>query len=95
MNIGTEKRPKVAEFYMLMSGIYHQKGDQLKVVESYQKSLEDIPDNVQLSMLQATISEIDKEYDKALEIYESIVAKQLDIDLAVNNLVSLLSQGRL
>ena len=41
-------------------------------------------------MLLASIYEIDKEYDKALEIYESIVAKRLDIDLVVNNLVSLL-----
>ena len=90
LNKGIEQWPKKPQFYVFMASVYHEKNEHSQVIASYKKGLENIPDNVQLSMLLASVYEIDKEYDKAKEIYESFVVKRPDIDLAVNNLVSLL-----
>lgn len=90
LNKGAEKWPRVAQFYVLMGSVYSRKNDREKLVESYKRGLEKKPDHVQLSMLLSSVYEIDQDYDKARRIYESLIAKWPSVDLAVNNLVSML-----
>ncbi len=73
-----------------MAGIYYEKGDKHKVIESYQTGLQANPDDVQLNMMLASVYELEQQYDQALAIYNAVVANRPDVDLAVNNLVSLL-----
>jgi len=60
------------------------------VIDTYKAGLEVIPNNVQLRVLLASLYEGQKDYDNAIKNYEAIVSKQPNVDVAVNNLVSLL-----
>lgn len=85
-----DKWPKVAEFYEAMAGVYSAKQDGDKAISVYKKGLENNPDNVRLSMMLASVYEQNRDYDNALKTYEALIAKQPDVDIAVNNSVSLL-----
>lgn len=85
-----EKWPKVTEIYVVMAGVYSAKQEADKAISVYKKGLENNPDNVRLSMMLASLYENNRDYDNALKMYEAVIAKQPDVDIAVNNLVSLL-----
>lgn len=87
---GIDKWPKEPQFYVLMANVYHEMNNPQKVFDSYKKGLKNSSDNVQLSILLSSAYEQDKKYDDALAVYESLLAQRPGIDLAVNNLVSLL-----
>ncbi len=59
-------------------------------MEAYKTGVENIPDNVQLRIFLANLYELQKDYDNAVVHYEAIISKQNNVDVAVNNLVSLL-----
>lgn len=85
-----DKWPKVAEFYQVMAGIHTANQDRDKAIAICKKGLENDPDNVSLRVLLANIYEQNKDYDKALETYETLISKNPNVEVAVNNLVSLL-----
>ncbi len=90
LNQGIQKWPEAAQFYILMAEIYHEKNEPLKVILSYQKGLGNIPDSVPLNMMLAAVYEQENQHDKAVEVYETLIAIRPDMDIAVNNLVSIL-----
>lgn len=85
-----EKWPKVASFYEAMASIHAANQEREKAILVSQKGLENDPDNISLRMMLAAIYEKSKDYDKALENYEALISKHPNVDVAVNNLVSLL-----
>jgi tetratricopeptide (TPR) repeat protein len=85
-----DKWPKVPELYEAMASIYSEKQEGDKAIAVYRKGLENNPDNVRLSMMLASVYEKNRDYDNALKIYEAVTSKQPEVDIAVNNLVSLL-----
>jgi tetratricopeptide (TPR) repeat protein len=85
-----EKWPKVASFYEAMANIHVANQESEKAILVSQKGLENDPDNISLRMMLAAIYEKSKDYDKALENYEALISKHSNVDVAVNNLVSLL-----
>lgn len=84
------KWPKIPDFYEVLATIHLTKKDTANAITAINKGLEAIPGNVRLSVMLASIHEQTGDYPKALEIYNALVAKYPTLDLAVNNLVSLL-----
>lgn len=84
------KWPKAPVFYEAMAKVFAVQNDDAKIIATYQKGLENIPDNIPLAMGLAGIYEKRGEYKNAVSLYESLIAKNPQLDVAVNNLVSLL-----
>lgn len=87
---GIEKWPEVPGLYAEMARIYQKKNDKEKAIETYEKGLKKAPDDVQLRIYLASLLEGKQDYDNALQHYEILVGKRPDVDVAVNNLVSVL-----
>ncbi len=90
LNKGIAQWPKEYRFYETLARIYHEKGETENAINTYKSGLEIIPNNVQLSMLLAGVYEREKDFDNAIKIYQAIIDEQPTVDVAVNNLVSIL-----
>ncbi len=90
LNEGLEKWHDQAQFYILKAEIYALQKNPEQRLETYKTGVENIPDNVQLRIFLANLYELQKDYDNAVVHYEAIISKQNNVDVAVNNLVSLL-----
>jgi tetratricopeptide (TPR) repeat protein len=53
--------------------------------------LRQFPDNIRLSLSLASVYELEKEYDSAVKQYQSLLDKNPKLDVATNNLASLLT----
>ncbi len=84
------KWPKIPEFYEAMAAIHLDKAEPEKAVAIINKGLEAMPDQARLSIMLASTYEQIGNHAKALETYDALIAKHPNIDIAVNNLVSLL-----
>lgn len=84
------KWPKIPEFYETMAIIHTHKKETDKAIAVINQGLQAIPDQPRLSIMLASTYEQTGDYAKSLETYETLVAKHPTIDIAVNNLVSLL-----
>jgi len=97
LNQSIEKWPKEEQLYIALASVYAEKNDKNEVVNAYEKGLKKIPDSLQLNMLLTSAYESTKDYDKAIEHYEAILRKDPNIEVAINNLVSLIldhTQGK-
>ena len=90
LNKGAEQWPNNAAFYEAITRIYRNKNEKEKVVGVYEKGLKKSPENIRLRMLLASAYEENENYENAVKQYEILISKKPDIDLVVNNLVSLL-----
>jgi len=84
------KWPKNTDFYEAAATIYQDIKETDKAVAILNKGLEANPEQARLSILLATIYEQTGSFDKALATYDNLVAKNPNLDIAANNLVSLL-----
>lgn len=84
------KWPKIPEFYEAAATVHLEKKERDNAISILNKGLEAIPDQVRLNIMLASTYEQASDYAKALETYDALIAKHPDIDIAVNNLVSLL-----
>ncbi len=80
--------------YRAMANVLLTQKKPVKALEVINKGLGIIPDNLSLSLAKAGILEQEGEYDQAIEVYEKILKKNPNIDLAANNLASLLTDHR-
>ena len=69
-----------------MKACSQQKG----LIQVYKKGLVKSPENIRLRMFLASAYEMEQDYKNALENYETLIEKRPNVDVAVNNLVSLL-----
>jgi predicted Zn-dependent protease len=90
LNTGIAKWPKESGFYESLAKIYLEKNENKKAINTYQAGLKVIPKNTQLNMLLASVYELEKDYDNAIEIYQVVIDEQPTVDIAANNLVSIL-----
>lgn len=84
------KWPTITEFYESLATAYLQKKQANNAIDTVIKGLEASPDNIRLNILLASIYEQTGNFTKAIEVYEVLTTKFPTIDLAANNLVSLL-----
>ncbi|MEJ1380310.1 MAG: tetratricopeptide repeat protein [Candidatus Sedimenticola sp. (ex Thyasira tokunagai)] len=80
--------------YRAMANVLLTQKKPVKALEVINEGLGVIPDNLSLSLAKAGILEQEGEYDQAIEVYEKILKKNPNIDLAANNLASLLTDHR-
>jgi tetratricopeptide (TPR) repeat protein len=84
------KWPKIPDIYETMAGIHLEKKETDKAIAIINKGIEAIPDNVRLNIMLASTYEQTGDFAKALTTYDALVTKYPTVDLATNNLVSLL-----
>jgi tetratricopeptide (TPR) repeat protein len=84
------KWPKTPELYEALATIHLEKKETDQAIAVVKKGLEAMPDQVRLNIMLASIYEQTGDYANALETYNALVAKYPTVDIAVNNLVSLL-----
>jgi tetratricopeptide (TPR) repeat protein len=90
LTAATDKWPQIPELYQAMAQAYAQKQDKDRIIAIYVKALGNIPDNIGLRLALASAYEEKQDYAHAMENYEALIAKQPNLELAVNNLASLL-----
>ncbi len=90
LNTGIAKWPKESGFYESLAKIYLDRNENKKAINAYRSGLKIIPKNTQLNMLLASVYEMEKDYDNAVEIYQVVIDEQPTVDIAANNLVSIL-----
>ena len=90
MSQSIKKWPNAPEFYEMLAATYLQQKATGKAIAVINKALEAIPDNIRLNIMLASTYEQIGDYAKAVKIYDALVTRYPTIDLAVNNLVSLL-----
>jgi tetratricopeptide (TPR) repeat protein len=87
---GMTKWPNLGDFYEAIATQYlasKQINDAIAVLE---KGLTNNPDLIRLSVMLASVYEQTGAYDKALSVYDKLIADHKELDIVVNNLVSLL-----
>jgi tetratricopeptide (TPR) repeat protein len=84
------KWPKNSDFYEAAAILYQERKESDKAIAILGKGLEANPEQTRLSILLATTYEQSGKFDKALETYDNLIAKNPNVDIAANNLISLL-----
>ncbi|MBK8815977.1 MAG: tetratricopeptide repeat protein [Methylococcaceae bacterium] len=84
------KWPKTPELYEAVASIHLEKKDSEKAIAAINQGLEAMPDQIRLTMFLASAYEQTGDYDNALKTYETLITKNPNVDIIVNNLVSLL-----
>lgn len=91
LNKGLKSEPKWQGGYSALAAIYITQNETEKAIETYQRGIENIKNNTFLKLQMASASEQNGQFDKAKSIYEDILAKDPNVEPAINNLASLLT----
>lgn len=89
-----EVNPRQVIGYRSLARIYMADKQPAKVEKAIMDGLAALPGNPTLTMSLASFHESQKEFNKAIEIYEALLEKNPDILIAKNNLASLLTDHR-
>lgn len=89
-----EIRPKSPIGYRSLTALHFRKGDYAASEKALLEGLAAIPENITLRISMAGLSEKRKDFEKAIKIYEKIVSNNPEVNIAVNNLASMLSDHR-
>jgi tetratricopeptide (TPR) repeat protein len=91
INSGLESEPKWQNGYLLLANIYQLQGDLELATASYERGFEVFPQSNALALHLASSYESVGDYSQAKSIYEKVLNRDPDIDVAINNLASLLT----
>ncbi|MCB2426643.1 tetratricopeptide repeat protein [Methylophaga pinxianii] len=80
------------EGYSLKANLHYLNKEPDAAIAAFEKGLSKAPENNQLAMQLASTHESKKEFEKARQLYEEVIARDPSIDVAANNLSSLLSE---
>jgi tetratricopeptide (TPR) repeat protein len=84
--------PKVSELYDSLAKVKSAQGDNKSAITIYQEGLKQNSGDVKLLLPLAALYETQGDYDSAISSYETLLAGDPNLDLAVNNLASVLSE---
>ena len=79
------------EGYSLKANLHYLNQEPDAAIAAFEKGLSKTPEDNQLAMQLASTHESKKDYEKARQLYEEVIARDPSIDVAANNLSSLLS----
>ncbi|NOT83929.1 MAG: tetratricopeptide repeat protein [Methylococcaceae bacterium] len=79
-----------AAVYAALAEFYLSKNDSKNALIQYQEGLKNLPDHADLQMGLALAYEKANDFNNAVTIYDKILAKNPDLDVAYNNLATLL-----
>ncbi|MCL5975594.1 MAG: tetratricopeptide repeat protein [Gammaproteobacteria bacterium] len=77
--------------YSLKANLHYLNSEPDAAIAAFEEGLSKTPEDNQLAMQLASTHETKKEYEKARQLYEEVIARDPSIDVAANNLSSLLS----
>lgn len=80
------------EGYSLKANLHYLNKEPDAAIAAFEKGLSKAPENNQLAMQLASTHESKQEFEKARQLYEEVIARDPSIDVAANNLSSLLSE---
>jgi tetratricopeptide (TPR) repeat protein len=78
--------------YVVLAGVYRD--DTQSRIKALRRGLEAVPGDVPLSLLLASTLESNKQVDDAIQVYEDLLKRQPEFELANNNLAALLLDHR-
>ncbi len=91
LNKGLAAEPKWQDGYSAIAAIYVSQNQPEKAMETYQRGIDTIENNTFLRLQMASASEQRGDFEKAKALYEEILSKDPDVEPAINNLASLLT----
>jgi len=86
--------PKVPLIYQALAGIYQAQDKPDEEIEVFRKGLTELPDDARLMVGLAQVYERVKDADSAIALYQRVLQKQPKLELAINNLASVLADYR-
>jgi len=91
LNKGLAEEPKWMGGYSALATLYVAQNQPEKAMASYQRGIDNIENNTFLILQMASASEQLGDFEKAKALYEQILAQDPDVEPAINNLASLLT----
>ena len=86
--------PKSVPSYQTLAGIYQAQAKPAEEIEIYRKGLTELPDDVSLMVGLGQVYERVKDSEAAIGLYQQVLKKQPKLELAANNLASVLVDYR-
>ena len=77
--------------YSLKANLHYLNNEPDAAIAAFEQGMRQAPDNNQLALQLASTHETKQEYERARALYEEVIARDPSIDVAANNLASLLS----
>lgn len=87
-----KENSKTPQLYISLANIKLAKNDSDNVITIYQEGLKENPGNIKLSLSLASLYEAQGNYDDAVLIYEKLLTNNPGLDIATNNLATVLSE---
>ncbi|MCK5924410.1 MAG: tetratricopeptide repeat protein, partial [Methylococcales bacterium] len=85
-----QKWPKISALYQRMAALFLMKKEDGNAIKTYKRGINNLSENIYLTMNLAALYEKSQDYTKSVALYEDFLVKRPKDDIAVNNLVSLL-----
>jgi len=85
-----KSHPKLAIIASDLAKVYLAKGQVSRAIAVYEQALKVHQGNIRLSLSLASLYEQRKEYAKAVTLYEQLIKDKPDLNIAINNLATLL-----
>ena len=83
---------KIPQLYVLLGNIKVAQNDNKGAMAVYQDGLKQNPENIKLSLSLASSYEAQNDYDSAVSLYEQLLNKNPNLNIAINNLATVLSE---
>ncbi len=87
-----KENPRIPQLYVSLANIKLAQNDNNAVIVIYQDGLKQNPGNIKLSLSLASLYEVQGKYDDAVSIYEALLNSNPGLDIATNNLATVLSE---
>lgn len=88
-----DKEPRIIKLYVMMANMKLAGNDRPGAVAVYEEGLGKNPENVELSLSLASLYESQGQHDSAIKLYRQLVEKNPRLDVAINNLASILGDN--
>ena len=83
---------KIPQLYISLANIKLAENDNKGAIAIYKNGLRQNPGNIKLTLSLASLYEIGGEYDSAVSLYEELLNKNPGLDIAINNLATVLTE---
>ena len=87
-----KENARIPQLYVSLANIKLAQNDNKGAIAIYQDGLKQNPGNIKLSLSLASIYEGQGEYDSAVSLYDVLLSKSPGLDIATNNLATVLSE---
>jgi len=87
-----KENARIPQLYVSLANIKLAENDNKGAIATYQNGLKQNPGNIKLLLSLASLYEVEGEYDSAVSLYEELLNKNPGLDIAVNNLATVLSE---